>query len=67
MDCAQFLSLADVDDRIEESNFDIRLDDTFTITYTSGTINPEHPKAIAHAVRSYMTISRFKDPDISGV
>lgn len=67
MDCTQFLSLADVDDRIEDSNFDIRLDDTFTITYKSGTTNPERPKAIAHAVRSYMTISRFKDPDISGL
>lgn len=67
MNCAQFLSLADVEDRIDETQFDIRLDDTFTITYTSGTTNPERPKAIVHAVRSYMTISRFKDPDISGL
>lgn len=67
MNCAQFLSLADVEDRIDETKFDIRLDDTFTITYTSGTTNPERPKAIVHAVRSYMTISRFKDPDISGL
>ena len=46
---------------------DVSLDDDFTITYTSGTTNPSRPKAVLHPVRSYMTLARFKDADISGM
>lgn len=45
----------------------VTLDDDFTITYTSGTTNPSRPKAVLHAVRSYMVLARFKDADISGM
>lgn len=44
---------------------DVTLDDPYTITYTSGTTDPTHPKAVTHAVRSYMFLSRFKDRDVS--
>ncbi len=43
----------------------VTLDDPYTITYTSGTTDPTRPKAVTHAVRSYMFLSRFKDRDIS--
>lgn len=46
---------------------DVSLDDDFTITYTSGTTDPSRPKAVLHPVRSYMTLARFKDADISGM
>ena len=44
---------------------DVALDDPYTITYTSGTTDPSHPKAVTHAIRSYMFLSRFKDRDVS--
>lgn len=44
---------------------DVTLDDPYTITYTSGTTDPSHPKAVTHAIRSYMFLSRFKDRDVS--
>lgn len=43
----------------------VTLDDPYTITYTSGTTDPTRPKAVTHAVRSYMFLSRFKDRDVS--
>lgn len=45
----------------------VNLDDDATITYTSGTTSPGVPKAVLHANRSYVTTSRFKDKDISGL
>lgn len=45
----------------------VSLDDDFTITYTSGTTDPGRPKAVLHPVRSYMTLARFKDADVSGM
>lgn len=48
-------------------NENVSLDDDFTVTYTSGTTNPDRPKAVLHSVRSYMTLARFKDADISGM
>lgn len=44
---------------------DVSLDDPYTITYTSGTTDPSRPKAVTHAIRSYMFLSRFKDCDVS--
>lgn len=43
------------------------LDDPAMISYTSGTTKPGVPKAVLHANRSYVTLSRFKDKDISGL
>lgn len=62
----EFMKLDIFDENMRE-NYTVKLDDDFTITYTSGTTNPDMPKAIIHSIRSYMTISRFKDPDISGL
>ncbi len=42
---------------------DVKLDDPFTITYTSGSTG--WPKAIIHSSRPYITIARFHDPDLS--
>ena len=44
----------------------ITLDDEFCITYTSGTTDPQRPKAVLHCVRSHMVVSRFKDKDMFG-
>ena len=38
-----------------------------TITYTSGTTNPGKPTGCMHANRSYITLSRFKESDVSGM
>ena len=43
------------------------LDTPAIITYTSGTTSPGVPKAVLHSNRSYMTISRFKDKDITSL
>ena len=43
------------------------LDDEFTITYTSGSTNTSKPKAIVHINRSYITMGRFHDDDLSGL
>ena len=42
------------------------LDDELTITYSSGSTNSSHPKAIIHANRTYITMGRFHDPEVSG-
>lgn len=43
----------------------IGLDTEFTITYTSGSTKVGWPKAIIHTNRSYISIGRFHDPDLS--
>lgn len=43
------------------------LDDALTITYTSGTTTPGRPKGVIQSNRSYITLSRFKDSDVSGM
>lgn len=43
------------------------LDDTCAITYTSGTTDPGCPKGVKHTNRSYITLSRFKLSDVSGM
>lgn len=54
----------DYDGKVVE---DVELNDPMAITYTSGTTNPGVPKGVLHANRSYVTISRFHDKDISGL
>lgn len=46
---------------------DSELDDPAVITYTSGTTNPGVPKGVLHSNRSYTTIARFKDRDITNL
>ena len=46
---------------------DSELDDPAVITYTSGTTNPGVPKGVLHSNRSYATIARFKDRDITNL
>ncbi len=46
-------------------NDKIGLDTEFTITYTSGSTKVGWPKAIVHTNRSYISIGRFHDPDLS--
>lgn len=75
LDHAEFMKLADAYRRtfeceeqfLKSLDEDVSLDDDFTITYTSGTTDPSRPKAVLHPVRSYMTLARFKDADISGM
>ncbi len=38
----------------------------FSVNYSSGTTTPR-PKAIVHTNRSFITIGRFQDPDMSGL
>lgn len=45
----------------------VSLDDPFAITYTSGTTDPGCPKGCLHSNRSYITLSRFKESDVSGM
>lgn len=46
---------------------DTELDTPAVITYTSGTTNPGVPKGVLHNNRSYATIARFKDRDITNL
>lgn len=45
----------------------VGLDDVCTITYTSGTTSPGRPKGVIQSNRSYITLSRFKESDVSGM
>lgn len=47
--------------------YDGILDDVCAITYTSGTTNPGCPKGVVHSNRSYITLSRYKESDVSGM
>lgn len=59
----EFIGLAQDVSIVNEDS--ISLEDSFTVTYTSGTTNPGRPKAVLHAVRSYMYLARYKDSDVS--
>lgn len=43
----------------------VKLDDEFTTTYSSGTTNSSRPKGIVHTNRSYITMGRYHDADVS--
>lgn len=45
----------------------VSIDDPFAVTYTSGTTDPGCPKGCLHSNRSYITLSRFKESDVSGM
>lgn len=45
----------------------VDLNDLCSITYTSGTTSPGHPKGVEQSNRSYITLSRFKESDVSGM
>ncbi len=44
----------------------VDLDDPFIESYSSGSTAPGRPKGVIHSVRAYMTLSRFKEFDVSG-
>lgn len=59
----QFISLGkQYNGKIEEN---VSLDDEFTTTYSSGSTKSGRPKAIIHTNRSYVTMARFHDTDLS--
>ena len=65
LDCGEFLNLSNgYCDRVVE---EVSLDQAFAITYTSGTTDPGCPKGCIHSNRSYITLSRFKEQDVSGM
>lgn len=43
------------------------LNDKFTITYTSGSTNSNKPKGLVHTVRSYITMGRYHDVEVSHI
>lgn len=46
---------------------DVKLDDEFTISYSSGTTDGNRPKGIVHRNRHYIVMGRYHDPEISGL
>lgn len=63
----EFLSLADSNPKKITDYDKGDIDDEFLVTYTSGSTNYNHPKAIIHRNRSLITMGRFQDPDLSGL
>ncbi len=45
----------------------VGLDDVFATTFSSGSTKTGRPKAIVHTNRSFVTMARFHDTDISGL
>ena len=45
----------------------VSLNDVCSVTYTSGTTTPGRPKGVKQPHRSYITLSRFKESDVSGM
>lgn len=43
------------------------LQDIATISYTSGTTKKGYPKGVKHSNRVYISVARFKSPDVSGL
>ena len=52
----------DYDGKVVEN---MTLDDEATVSFTSGTTKKNHPKAVIHSNRVYVTVSRFKSSDVS--
>lgn len=51
------------DDVIEQTG----LNDAYTTTYTSGSTSSNKPKGLVHRVRSYITMGRYHDKEVSGI
>ena len=65
LDVNEFLNLGkNFNGKVAEK---VDLDDVCSITYTSGTTKPGYPKGVIHSNRSYITLSRFKEADVSGM
>lgn len=65
MNIKQFINKGiDYNGKLEE---EINLEDDFTTTYSSGSTNNGRPKGINHCVRSYISMARFHDEDLSGL
>jgi acyl-coenzyme A synthetase/AMP-(fatty) acid ligase len=60
---SDFLKLGNGVKNVIHSNS--KLDDVFTTTYSSGSTNSTHPKGIVHCNRSYITMGRFHEKDLS--
>lgn len=54
-------------DYTEEVIENVSIDAPFIQTYTSGTTDPGRPKGVIHSTRSYITLSRWKESDVSGL
>ena len=52
-------------DELVNSPYPGSLDDIFSTTYSSGSTNSTHPKGIVHVNRSYITMGRSHDTDLS--
>lgn len=52
-------------DQVPNIDYNVSLEDDFTVTYTSGSTNAKRPKAIVQRVRSFCDIGRFHDPDLT--
>lgn len=50
---------------VPKVDYDVTLEDDFSVTYTSGSTNAKRPKAIVQRVRSFCDIGRFHDPDLT--
>lgn len=59
----KFISLGK--DIAEIKPADCDLDDEFTTTYSSGSTNSNRPKGIVHRIRSFTTIGRYHDKEVS--
>lgn len=65
MTCEEFVNYGnDYNDIVFEQ---VDLSETCAITYTSGTTNPGCPKGVIQPNRSFITLSRFKESDVSGM
>lgn len=65
IDVKEFAAFGDDMEDIVPAN--TNLDDEFTITYSSGSTHSTRPKAIVHRIRSFVTMARFHDSDVSGL
>lgn len=65
MTCDEFINYGNnYEDMVFEQ---VGLSDVCAITYTSGTTNPGCPKGVIQPNRSFITLSRFKESDVSGM
>lgn len=64
----EFLSVVDEKNVKKVTDYNVGdINTEFLVTYTSGSTNEQHPKAIVHANRSLITMGRFQEPDLSGL